>query len=608
MEIELRFPLLCGGAHEGINDGGIETFGGNVCYYIARECAQNTIDAVPNNGQTVELSFDLKYVPINYFPALASLSATFMSCKKFWADDPKIKQFCDEAMGFLRKDKIPMLKVSDYGTTGLTGDDFTKTSRWYGLVRSKGVANRNTGAGGAFGIGKSAALAASALRTVYYFTKTPENTAFQGVSRIVTHTDEKNRETQASGYIGFYDDKEQKYYSVRDRDVKTIPSHFLRDKIGTDIYIPAFKGVGNWESDLIVSVLNDFWCGIELGLIKFKVGEEIIDKSNIGRYVSEYTGINFLTADRFYRAYKKGTKYETELPNLGKVKLYLNPEDDEQAKEVAVMRKNLMVIDRWNFYFRKPFSGVFICDNEEGNKILRLMEPPRHDKWDPARLDEKIIGKKIGNKIIKSIKDWIKDCAQSLMPLLESDSFELSDIAKYLPDILDDDNDEQSNEEGNNIPPENFDTVPVEPEVKSIPIFEPRNTVIKKKEEDEENVVLMPSGGRGGGSGGGGQPKGGNVKAGLKARCIYNPSDNSYTVVLRSKEDFKGNITLLAVGEDNEAEAMYIRKAFENLGETSISDGSKSIPVTVAAGEAKRLKVFISQNEILSLRCTAYGD
>lgn len=64
----------------------------------------------------------------------------------------------------------------------------------------------------------------------------------------------------------------------------------------------------------------------------------------------------------------------------------------------------------------------------------------------------------------------------------------------------------------------------------------------------------------------------------------------------------------MSVGEDNETEVMYIRKAFENSAEISISDGNKLIPISVTAGEAKRLKVFMSQNEILSLRCAAYGD
>ncbi len=607
MEIELKFPPISGGPHDGLNDGNIETFEGDVNHYIARECPQNTIDAAVKTGKTVELCFDLKNVPISFFPCLANLTFIFKSCKEFWTQDPKIQRFCDNAIEFLKKDKIPMLKISDYGTTGLTGDDFNKTGRWYGLVRSKGVANKDVGAGGSFGIGKSAALAASALRTVYYFTKTSDNIAFQGVSRLVTHVDDDNNETQANGYIGFYDGA--KYHSVRDGDISLIPNQFLRDKVGTDIYIPAYRGSDNWESDLIVSVLNDFWCAIENGIIKFRIGDEIIDKSTIKHYIKEYTGISFLDSERFYKAYKGEAKYEKEIPPIGKVKLFLKEEDDEKTKEVVVMRKNLMLIDKWNFNFRKSFSGVFICDNEEGNKLLRMMEPPRHDEWDPTRLDEKIIGKKVGNKIIKSIKDWIRECAQDLMPLLESESFELSDTAKYLPDILDDDNDEQFNGEGKDIPRENFAAIPVKPEIKSMPVFEPPNIV--DRGIDDDNVILRHKGGQGGGGGGdggGGQPKGGHTKVGLKTRCIYNHSDNSYTVILRSKENFKGKIALLSVGEDNETEAVYIQKAFEDSTEIPLSDGNKSLQVAVTAEEVKRLKVFMTQNEILSLRCAAYGN
>jgi hypothetical protein len=605
MGIELKFPPICGGPHEGINDGNIETFEGDVSYYIARECAQNTIDASVEEGKTVELQFDLNNVQINYLPCLENLRDILNSCKKFWPGEKKITKFTEEALNYLKQDKIPTLKISDYGTTGLTGDDFNKKERWYGLVRSKGVANKDTGAGGSFGIGKSAALAASALRTVYYFTKTSDNIAFQGVSRMVTHLDNSSTETQASGYIGFYDEKQQKYYSVRDKDEKVIPAHFLRDKIGTDIYIPAYKGIENWDSDLIVSVLNDFWCGIESEIIQFKIGNEIIDKTNIGNYIKEYTGINFLNADRFYRAYKDGKKYEIELPIIGKAKLYLKEEDDDrETKAVELMRKNLMVIDTWNFQFRKSFSGVFICDNKQGNEILRTMEPPRHDKWDPARGDIKN-----GKKIIKSIKDWIKECAQKLMPLTESESFELSDIAKYLPDILDDDNIEELDKKGDNPPTESFITVPTQTEV-TIPVFTTPPDILTQNDTDVviDTIPTHSDGHGGNGSGGGRILKGGKGKTGLKARFIYNSNDNSYTIVLRSKQDFQGKIKIVSVGEDNETEQIYLKKAFDNSNEISISDNNSSIPINIANTETKRLKVFISQNEILSLRCIAYGD
>ena len=151
MEIELKFPLLNGGLQEGLNDGDIETFEGDVNHYIARECAQNTIDAanITNNGnKPAELHFELKNESLNYFPALTDLVTTFMNCKKYWPEDGKIQKFCDNAIDLLKQKKISILKISDYGTTGLTGDDFTRTGRWFGLVRSKGVStNQRKGAG-----------------------------------------------------------------------------------------------------------------------------------------------------------------------------------------------------------------------------------------------------------------------------------------------------------------------------------------------------------------------------------------------------------------------------------------------------------------------------
>ena len=44
-QIILHFPLTGGGPDQGPNDSGLEHFMGNVPKHIARECAQNSIDA-----------------------------------------------------------------------------------------------------------------------------------------------------------------------------------------------------------------------------------------------------------------------------------------------------------------------------------------------------------------------------------------------------------------------------------------------------------------------------------------------------------------------------------------------------------------------------------
>lgn len=300
--IELKFPLLNGGEDEGLNDAGIETFEGDIGDYIARECGQNTSDASVNGK--AELHFDLLDMPIEKLPCLNNLTEVFESCGDYWKDDKKAVQFFQKGLATLTNTTLPVLKVSDYGTTGLTGEDTGRTSKWFGLVRSKGACNKGEGSGGSFGIGKYAPFAASALRTVYYYTKTDANEAFQGISRLVTHCNDDGSETQATGYVGHYifDESKHKYMSVR--ELSLIPSHFRRadNEIGTDIYIPVYRDIDNWKERLIISVLNNFWPAICLGNISFKVGEKLINKSNIDSCIEEYRNSTDYSAYRYFRA------------------------------------------------------------------------------------------------------------------------------------------------------------------------------------------------------------------------------------------------------------------------------------------------------------------
>jgi hypothetical protein len=63
----------------------------------------------------------------------------------------KEKEFFEQAVELAGKDEITVLKISDFGTTGLTGDDVDEKGRWFALVRSQGVSNKGDTAGGSSG-------------------------------------------------------------------------------------------------------------------------------------------------------------------------------------------------------------------------------------------------------------------------------------------------------------------------------------------------------------------------------------------------------------------------------------------------------------------------
>jgi hypothetical protein len=170
--MNIKFPELRGGPDKGLNDAGVENFQGAIDVYVSRECGQNTCDAPGTGIKTVRLVFERLTMHTSEIPAFPQLRETLGACLERWKDKEKEKEFFEQAVNLAAKDDISVLKISDFGTTGLTGDDLDEKGRWFALAKSQGVSNKGNTAGGSFGIGKSSPFAASRFRTVFYGTKT----------------------------------------------------------------------------------------------------------------------------------------------------------------------------------------------------------------------------------------------------------------------------------------------------------------------------------------------------------------------------------------------------------------------------------------------------
>ncbi len=86
-------------------------------------------------------------------------------------------------------------------------------------------------------------------------------------------------------------------------------------------------------------------------------------------------------------AVKEGTELggKRKLPILGDCSFYFR-QIELHMNYVAMIRASHMVIYSRPFIFPGNYAAVFICDDELGNKLLRKMEPPEHDKWEPKDL------------------------------------------------------------------------------------------------------------------------------------------------------------------------------------------------------------------------------
>jgi len=421
-----------GGRDSGIHDAGVETFKGNFDRYLAREMIQNSLDARHDPNKPVLVKFEVLDFNRADVPDMNALKTTFARCAEYWSHDKKAKEFFQRAEKLASKEKITCLRIGDYNTTGVLGSDTERSKNWYNLIRCAGSSSKGGGEGGSFGIGKNAPFAASFLRTVLYSTfNTSEEHVFQGVATLVSHNNPSGGISQPTGFLGA-----QNGESVR--SMSKIPSKFIRLQHGTDVIVLGFPAAENWQDDLIYSVLDNFWPAIHFGDLEIKVGDTLIKKDNLQPLLERFSGQEGFTANLFYQAFTNPThKFPVTLPLVHEVTLYLTAGDAELPKRISMVRKTGMKIFEKAFRSVIPFCGVFLCRNDHGNKLLREMEPPRHDVWDPDH-PEKGANRKTESEYV----NFIRDCIRRLTPADESKVISIPGLNRFLPD--DDETPEES--------------------------------------------------------------------------------------------------------------------------------------------------------------------
>ncbi len=565
--MQLKFPELRGGPVQGLNDAGVESFQGAIDVYVSRECGQNTGDAPRADVQTVRLEFDRITLRASDIPGFAQLRSTLDACLQRWGGKEKEKEFFEQAVELAGKNEISALKVSDFGTTGLTGDDVDEKGRWFALVKSQGVSNKGDTAGGSFGIGKSSPFAASRFRTVFYGTRTEAGTvALQGVSRMVTHKNADGKLTQGIGFVGKYDPQggeggEPVFQAMRSES--EIPAPFRRNEPGTDIWVIGYRSGPEWSSDLIRSILTNFWPAIHRGSIQFRVGNQKISKENLAELIEHHIGQDEFEAHHFHKAIVSQPIKKT-LKHVGDCELYLTASSVDLPRKICMVRNTGMrIYDYQPKACRVPFSGLFICTDPEGNKLLRKLEPPKHDTWDPKRTEDQS-----GKKALDEIKVWIREEVKKLNPLFVGNSFNESELAKYVPDTAPDEPNDLPNEQTGDSDEESLDPKPKPEDPPAKPVqAKPIVAVPGDKSEGGSGQGEEQGGGGGDGNGGGDNAnnKGGGSTDNpdpprIRVRSYRSGSDQ-YELVLRSAAKFTGSICVHAIGEDGQGERVELKSA-----------------------------------------------
>lgn len=423
---------------DGFNDGGTTQFDRDIPRSVARESIQNILDARDKSlGKPAIAKFDLIYIKPRDVLKYDSFLKICKACVDASGHNPQGNRFFMNAVQHLESDRdIPVLKICDFNTVGLTGDDDDPTGNYRNFLKAAGATNKTGNSGGSFGLGKGALIAASSFRTIFvsscFGNGKTAGTLFQGKSRLVSH-ELGGVKYRGMGSLGFPGEK-----PIRDKEA--IPSQYLRTENGTDIYILGLRGYKHWKEDMTRVILDHFWRAIGKGLLEVEIDGQKIEADNIEKKMFEIFSIkdvykkNEQNPIPFYLANKNGQLFEKTLPTLGKVQCRILAVEG-YPNQVYSMRATGMKIEQRDFRSIVQYAGVFECDNDAGNDALKLLEPPNHDEWSPDNTNAKDPEGETLPEAKKAYHEYYRfcrECVASLMDKKDRKALSISGLEKYL--------------------------------------------------------------------------------------------------------------------------------------------------------------------------------
>lgn len=436
---ELRFLPNDAGEGEGLSDAGIETFRADPFPALARETGQNSRDAHDRErcpDLPVRIVIEKVLVPTETLPDVDKYREVVEHCLRMATERTIQKEieFFERARNVLGESTLGILLVSDFNTTGLTGPS-KDGSPFHSLVKSSGVSNKeDETSGGSFGIGKSAAYAASDLQTVFYSTCFDDRGgtrtfACQGKTKFRSF---KTREGQQFRSVGYWGEPEG-YMPVM--DPAHAPEWLRREVPGTTVCSIAVRESEAWQKEIIASLLMNFFGAIHAGRLDFSVDGTSVNHRTLMRHFDDPTILevireskeeDFYFARELYRCLTDkhdAAEHLIHVPEAGLFRLRLLVRD-ELPKRVGILRNGMYVCDNLaqfgdkfaRFSMYRDFVALVEPADDHGNVWLRRMENPRHDEFSPERILDPAHRKKAkagGKKLAQEIREAIRAAASA---------------------------------------------------------------------------------------------------------------------------------------------------------------------------------------------------
>ncbi|MED7679065.1 hypothetical protein GN286_14140 [Rhodobacteraceae bacterium IMCC15231] len=583
-----KFQVNESGQTDGWNDNGIQTFRSNILKNLAREIIQNSVDARASKSAPAEVEFILDDFDKNLLPDFDQLNDHIENIAKSDAvnEGDSHKKEIDEALKCVEKSKFKVLLISDRNTMGMPHQGVSDTSSaFFRYMKATGSSGGDQSRAGSHGLGKAAPLATTPLRTIFVATSWEEKgvglkSLFQGRCRLMS----RKIDGKIYSGTGFWGDED---YQPVSSLISSKYDWLKREVRGTTIAVPGFRTQADreWSSVVTGYIISEFFAAIARktlrvkvtdkttkNITKYEISSEKINELFNNNYIKEQMrsyvdrDISDLQDAEFYsrclsldEASAKSEEFEVE--GLGKVRLRFIVEENAPRK-ICFIRKDMKITEELSAgksgksLWRpghvpakiKDFGGVVEVLDEDGERLLRSMEPPQHNRLSIDNMPEsdRESGKKVLGALSQKLREIIEEHATA--EVLEEKT--VSELAEYFYD--DSEYDADSATISKEMDPNGRLVIRNKPIVQTTSSSDTTN--------DGTEGGSGGSGGSGGG-GGGGHGSGSGSGTGGTGKKKKNPNiplkhqrlvrtDKNYIANLRVNEPFDGYISIMELGVD----------------------------------------------------------
>ena len=429
-------------------------------------------------------------------------------------------------------------------------------------------------------------------------------------------------ETQGTGFFGLRE-------GCRELSDGEVPQHFRvleKDKRtpiqGTSLSIAGFRETRDWRRRIAVSVIESFFYAVDRGKLTVIIDPDSeltksnlleIDKNSLGSWFDFLEkgdagagdgGVEFDRSLKQARAFWQTSvgepQAEKQDQDLGHCRLWIRVAEGLPSKVGFVRQTGMLVTTQQPGLIRfsgfQDFAALCVFDDPKGNELLRRMENPQHDKFEPDRLPRDEQGR--GRRALKRVTDWIRaEIRKYAAPPAVEGSIDLSELAAYLPNFQPDESIEDTAHGDDRKGEQGFGDrvqVTLKPIRRSMPSLSQEDESDEDGDSDGDDAGFEGGagtdsngggngnggGGEGGGSGGTGSKGGGHRSA--KRLAVSNVRllpvqghKNRYHLRFRAGANGVANLKLEEAGDSSSIPRDDIRTVSDasSLGEVKLVEG-----------------------------------